>query len=830
MAEDLVYFNGINGATGSYLVPPKPVAAIAGTARHEPPRSPEEASLVKRVRDRLRRPYLTLPFDVDPTKIAQAGWAVVFAQDTPQGVRTALQPLIEHRRRFVLPDRCKVLDYKGESMRQWLQDRGATPGTVTPSRIPYYLLLVGNPVAIPFEFQYLLDIEYAIGRLCFDSPGEYEQYARSIVDYEKASAAPNARDIAYWATRHSDRDATQMSADWLATPLYQGVPVAGDQPAERSVADVLSYEARLLKGKDASKASLAEVLHPGKGATTPAMLFTASHGLGWPRTHPAHPAAQGALLCQGYPVGDPLAGLPQPGDYLAAVDVQDDARVHGLVAFFFACFGAGTPEFNNYLYEGDQNLNFLFDNSQRPERLADRPFIAPLPQRLLSHPQGGALAVIGHVDLALGYSIRPLGPDFQPVPSVGPQLAPFRNCLGRILQGDPVGHATKDLSDKYAILAADLLTQLDKGSNQTLPPDAALAWTWVERNDARNYILLGDPAARLAVNKLSKPAARPATFAVAMTAVPPAAAAALAATAGVAFDVPDGYNDLTNYAFYDPISRRRLTVLPAVGLIGDDDLRTAAEGYRARAEDLCAAQDVAVSGVQSRADGAAMITIGYTFDEGPNAPHAGGTYRDRAAFVRFPNGDGVQLAYVAPGRDVRAEEEFRHMLDSVRPAGHAPAAFHIPAVTPAGTVRRQVRQVLLDVDASLHGPSAYQFVSGDGAVRLEVAVVPAGGPAVFAAPAMEAGGGAGGDLFTQVGQAAGDLGGPVRFEVVPDPWAAPAPGEPPAFAAPVTAAPQEITREVAGVRLRLTARSAPKEAASARQALADLGNSLRPAE
>jgi hypothetical protein len=110
--------------------------------------------------------------------------------------------------------------------------------------------------------------------------------------------------------------------------------------------------------------------------------------------------------------------------------------------------------------------------------------------------------VIGHIERAWGYSIRPLDPNFQPVANVRPQLAPFRNCLGRILAGEPVGHATKDISDKYAIYAAELLTKLDKSNPGPPPGDADLAWTWVERNDARNYVLLGDPAVRIRANDL----------------------------------------------------------------------------------------------------------------------------------------------------------------------------------------------------------------------------------------------------------------------------------------------------------------------------------------
>ena len=82
---------------------------------------------------------------------------------------------------------------------------------------------------------------------------------------------------------------------------------------------------------------------------------------------------------------------------LAAADVADDANVSGLVALLFACFGNGTPD-------ADQ---FLMDLSQagKAPPLAAEPFVAALPRRLLS-PNGSALAVIGHIDRAWGFSIQ----------------------------------------------------------------------------------------------------------------------------------------------------------------------------------------------------------------------------------------------------------------------------------------------------------------------------------------------------------------------------------------------------------------------------------------
>ena len=180
-----------------------------------------------------------------------------------------------------------------------------------------------------------------------------------------------------------------------------------------------------------------------------------------------------------------MGSKPDPSHCLTAADLDDDARVHGLIAFLFACYGAGTPATDH----------FLADRSKAAVPIAEAPFVAALPQRLLTHPGGGALAVIGHVERAWGYSIRPAG--------LGNRLLPFRNLLGRVLRGDPVGLATKDFSDRYAAASMRLLN-LSGGTNPAAKPrDSETAALWVERNDAQNYVLLGDPAVRLRIDAMT---------------------------------------------------------------------------------------------------------------------------------------------------------------------------------------------------------------------------------------------------------------------------------------------------------------------------------------
>ena len=97
MPAESIVLNGISGETGEYLVPPLQLDRVAALAKGEVP----DQGVVRwlaRIWRKVSRPHLGLPIDVDPTDVAQAGWAVVFSTDEPQEVRDALGPLIEHRR------------------------------------------------------------------------------------------------------------------------------------------------------------------------------------------------------------------------------------------------------------------------------------------------------------------------------------------------------------------------------------------------------------------------------------------------------------------------------------------------------------------------------------------------------------------------------------------------------------------------------------------------------------------------------------------------------------------------------------------------------------
>jgi hypothetical protein len=483
LATELVYFNGIDFETGEYAVNPLPIGDLAHSViKSTLPPSPDHEFI-----EGLSRAFAA-PFGMDMTCLADVGWGIVFAENAPDEVRRALDPLVELRRKQA-GGLLKILDCKaGEQVRDWYLRHEIAPSNLNPNKVPYYLLLVGNPTEIPFDFQYLIGVEYAVGRLGFDTPAEYHQYAATLVAYETGSAVNNSKQIAYWGTQHIGDPATSLSSRFLIDPLANGI----DDPVSQFRIPVhqrkgVDCSRTLMKGDNASRGALLETLHTSR---PPAVLFTASHGISVPNGRPNQIADNGALLCQDWPG----FGSMKREYMLSAADLADDANVAGLVAFLFACYGGGTPDIDEFPRD-------MAEVGKLPAP-APKPFLASLPRRLLAHPGGSALAVIAHVDRAWGYSI-------EPVKLPEPQIAMFYNSLCLILSGCKIGHAiSQQFGQHYAFLCAALLAATaPMAASGARIPDREIVQYWLERNDAKNYVVLGDPAAQVR-NELLIPASK----------------------------------------------------------------------------------------------------------------------------------------------------------------------------------------------------------------------------------------------------------------------------------------------------------------------------------
>ena len=486
-AADLPYPLLVNAETGT-AAPALPLENIAALLSDLPGAGQRIANST----------HLGTDYSVDdPNDLTQAGWGVIFASDADPAIQAQLQPLIDLRRQQV-QDRALFKTFTGDSgvlpgqtAASWTQQRGvALTAAVNPYQgVPYYLLIVGSPERIPFEFQALLKMQWAVGRLYFDDLEDYGRYAQAVVQYESKSFTPvQSKSAAVWVTRNSGDLATAM----LCGAISQDFLADGNQLGARR-----QFALNAFTNEKATKAQLVEILRGNVPGGPPAVIFTGSHGCEYKADDAVKQRRmQGSFMTQEWTPGTPAS----PANQFCADDVPADARLQGTVGFLFACYSGACPAENNYYFAGDgSRIN-----------VAPAPFVARLPQALLSH---GMLAVIAHIDLAFPYAFQDT--------SGTPQPQAVRTPLELLMKGKRTGLAADTLSimwsarsSQLAMAQAQAPPAVPAGTNTssgataaaTAPPSTAmskaLARMTIARDDARNYIVLGDPATQLRIDAL----------------------------------------------------------------------------------------------------------------------------------------------------------------------------------------------------------------------------------------------------------------------------------------------------------------------------------------
>ncbi|NJL27041.1 MAG: hypothetical protein HC897_03740 [Thermoanaerobaculia bacterium] len=442
MEETQLHFLGIDGDTGCPFHRPtfgRDLAELGG-------RVPPGGRLVR--------------YGVNPGKLEEAGWGVVFARGCDPAIRTALEPLLAWRR-MQASARYQELVYtpRAEAGSFTRALRGSF-GAVDPERIPYYLLLVGDVDVIPQGFQMGLDAQHAVGRLAFENPADYACYAANVVEVEREAVARAPR-MSLFGPSHAGDRATELSLGELVRPLAKTLR------ATRPAAAI-----HTLEGSAATRDALVELL-----LEAPDLVFTAGHAVCFRKDHLKQRRRQGAIVCADWP--GPGSGPTFEGQFFAAEDVPAKADLRGRIFFHFGCYTAGTPRLD------------AFDEMRQADRweLTSKPFVAALPQALLAHPSGGALAVVGHVDRAWPDSF--IWDGFH-------QIDAFEDAFKALLDGMPLGWALEPFGQRHADLARRMAeSSLHPGDPDYEPPDPAQFWT--AYNDARGYVVLGDPAVRLVV-------------------------------------------------------------------------------------------------------------------------------------------------------------------------------------------------------------------------------------------------------------------------------------------------------------------------------------------
>jgi hypothetical protein len=398
------------------------------------------------------------------------GWTILVNRNDPRqdAYLRILRPLALRRG---MPDPDQPLLFDGspyQDWHRWLLDNYTPPDLSDP---PLYVLIVGGPEQVPFRFQSFLDASAAVGRLDFDNLSELETYVAKIMALEDAPEPVVARETLFFAPDGGPEDATHFSRRFMAEPLA------------RLTENEFGFTTMRIMQQDATRARLQEAL----GGAHPALVYTASHGLGAPYQPPEFQRQfNGAIVCQKEP------GKALRERLFSAQDIPaNEPFLEGAVFFQFACFGMGTPA----------QSDFARWDPVMVEQNAPVDFISALPKKLLAHPRG-PIAYLGHIDTAYLHGFDdPDDPDLEKRWS--PRLKPYMDALQGLLTVQPVGLALQNMNTRYNNANAYLTNIFDSsfGNGFNIRPDLMprIASTYIFRNDAQNYMVFGDPAVRLRI-------------------------------------------------------------------------------------------------------------------------------------------------------------------------------------------------------------------------------------------------------------------------------------------------------------------------------------------
>jgi hypothetical protein len=191
------------------------------------------------------------------------------------------------------------------------------------------------------------------------------------------------------------------------------------------------------------------------------------------------------------------------------------------------------------------------------------------------------------------------------------------------------------------------------------------------------------------------------------------------------FEVPPGFVDLTNYTFKSLDASRQLVIHSTTRLASDAELLAAVAGFRHQVETLLKAGDLTMGPLQVRGDGTSTVSLDYVLPD-RLGDLASPLIREFAGFARFADASGAKIALSVPEGTAGASEEFRQVMETIRPASPAAPGSQ---EAPHRYTRRQAGRLELDVPDSLSPPDCYQFISHDKKVRLYLKLATDGGQA-----------------------------------------------------------------------------------------------------
>lgn len=326
-------------------------------------------------------------------------------------------------------------------------------------QIPYYLLICASPADIPWEFQYLLNTRFAVGRLDLDERGLANYVAALRAGWATAGADPFTAVV--WATDHGGGDMSAVMRGYVADPVFQAL--SGDS----------SLRARSVLIDRAHGGATSETLRRALVDRVPGLIVTTSHGVTCPLEDPVELAANLGLL-----VGEDY-------QYSAPAEILASWQPDGAIWYSHACCSAGAS--SETVYGG---INGLDPEITRvlTSVAAVGSMVAPLPRALLGADRP-ARAFIGHVEPTFDYTIRQ--PQTSQALTAGLTQA-LHDSLYQQHKPGRVGHAFRAYFDPIATAAG---TQITLRRDYDLGKDVArqLLTSHLTARDRMSTVILGDP-------------------------------------------------------------------------------------------------------------------------------------------------------------------------------------------------------------------------------------------------------------------------------------------------------------------------------------------------
>ena len=380
-----------------------------------------------------------------------AGWAVVTNPSSPRydDRLKILERLEEHRNAAG-----RHLLYEGQQPAAWLED--VWPSADTPEgHSPEYLLIVGDPSEIPFDFQTTLAAaRVKVGRVAFDELDQLQAYVDKLLRLEK-ERKPEKTSALFVGPDEGYPDPTFFSFKSMIQPLSSHVEKKG------FTTTVLG------KDKATKKATITALADSDLG-----LVFTASHGTAEFDTD-TDAALIGSMQFAKHGAAD--------HETFSCYDVPnpDVPFLEGATFFQFGCFTYGVPASSkSAIWHPDVRESYTGSET-----------LAALPKALLAHPKG-PLAFIGHLDVAL---LNGFTDEKDPV-TVGrdghQRLRPFEHSAARLLKGVPVGVTMDTMSSRVGVYNKLVAEEMHA-------PTSQLVEYWIIKCDAENHMIFGDPATRI---------------------------------------------------------------------------------------------------------------------------------------------------------------------------------------------------------------------------------------------------------------------------------------------------------------------------------------------